>query len=479
MSSQNGKYKKLAKNTVVFMVGNFGSKLISFVIVPLYTYVLTTEEYGIIDLFTTTINLILPFMILGLNEAVLRFLAGKEMKKETVASDCFVVFLLNSLIVWALYPLYSGLPALGEHAFLFTVLLTVMAFNQVFLQYLRGNGQTVAFAMNGIIITAVTVLANLFFLLYLKMGIKGYLLAFIIAQLCSAVEIIFASKLWRDIRFKHINKKMLREMLSYCLPLIPGSLMWWVMNAGDKYMINYFIDASANGIYSVAHKFPTIINMFYAVFMQAWQLSAIEEKKSDSSSGFHSNVYRYILAVLAIVGSGIILVSKPLYLYVMESEFKIAWQSVPLLIIAQVFSCLTGFFGTVYVVEKKTKKALITTMCGAIANLAFNLVLIPKFGLIGAAAGTMLGYTVAASMRMLDTKKYINIDLKIKKVLPAVAVLLMQTGFLFADLGVWVYIIQVICMAVELIIFKAEVSLVFSFSCSFIKNKLFKSKRMG
>ena len=456
MAKESNKYNRLAKNTLIFMIGNFGSKLIAFIIVPFYTFVLTTEQYGTIDLFTTTINIIIPFVILGLNEAVLRFLVGKEIKKETVATDCFLVFLFGTAIVCLLYPLYSRIPSLSEYSVYFLVLLILMSFNQIFLQYLRGIGLNTAFAANGIIITLVTVTSNLVFLLWFKWGIAGYFYSMILAQGAGALQIILVSKFWRDIRFKYYDFSKLKKMLIYSFPLIPNALMWWIMNAGDKFMINYFIGTSANGIYSVAHKFPTIINLVYSVFMQAWQISAIEEEKSKDRSEFYNVIYKNILTVLVLVGSVIILISKPLYLTVMNEGFKIAWQCVPPLIIANMFSCLTGFFGTTYVVNLKSKKAFYTTLLGAVCNIVFNFFLIPRFGIIGAALGTMLGYLTACAIRAYDTKQFIKIDLKIRKLVPAIIILLVQYAVLFMEKAYIVYPVEFILLALEMIIFSRE-----------------------
>lgn len=457
----SNKYNRLAKNTLIFMIGNFGSKLISFIIVPFYTFVLTTAEYGTIDLLTTAINIIIPFVILGLNEAVLRFLVGKELNKETVATDCFFVFLIGSAVVFLFYPLYSRISVFEGYAVYFLVLLILMSFNQIFLQYLRGIGLNMAYAANGIIVTLVTVTSNLLFLLYFKWGINGYFYSLILAQLAGVIEIIVTSRVWKDIRFKYYDYGKLKKMLIYSFPLIPNALMWWIMSAGDKFMINYFLDTSANGIYSVAHKFPTIINLVYSVFMQAWQISAIEEEKSKDRSAFYDTIYKYILTVLVLVASVIIFISKPLYIAVMSENFKIAWQCVPLLIVANIFSCLTGFFGTTYVVNMKSKKAFYTTLLGAVSNIVFNFILIPKFGIIGAAMGTMLGYFVVCAVRAYDTKKYISINLKLKKATIALIILLFQCIALFFKQPVVVYSFEIVCFALEALLFGSEIKQIF------------------
>lgn len=453
----DNKYGKLAKNTVIFLIGNFGSKIISFIIVPFYTYVLTTAEYGTVDLFTTSINILIPFVILGLNEAVLRFLTAKEMDEGSVASNCAMVMLSTLLVLWLLYPMYKYSNVFQGHCFQFVLLLSIMAFNQVFLQYLRGTGRTVAFALNGLIITAVTVTANCLLLLVFKMGVDGYLYSLIAAQTAGAIEIIIASKLWSALSIKNIDFGKLKAMLVYCIPLIPNSLMWWVMSASDKYMITYFVGTSGNGIYSVAHKIPTVIQMFYSVFMQAWQISAIEEGQSKDRGTFYKNIYAYLSAFLIISGAAIIIIAKPLYVGIMNTDYKIAWKCVPLLIIANIFSCLSGFFGTTYVVNKESKKAFSTTLIGAIANLILNYIFISMCGIQGAAIGTCMSYIIVCVIRSRDTFKYVGLNMRISKEGIATLLMILQWALLLVIESPIVYFAIGVIFLIIVLLFKEEI----------------------
>ena len=66
-------------------------------------------------------------------------------------------------------------------------------------------------------------------------------------------------------------------MLTYCVPLIPTAVFWWIMGVSDRYLVKWFVESDANGIYAVAYKIPTILTILATVFMDAWQLSAIAE----------------------------------------------------------------------------------------------------------------------------------------------------------------------------------------------------------
>ena len=406
----NNRYNKLAKNTVIYAIGNFGSKILSFLIVPLYTYVLTTQEYGTVDLFTTTVGLILPFITLSIQEALMRFMLGKEVAGETAVSNSFLIFLLGSIASVLFLPIYFLVFKSWQNVGLFYAFLIVSSFTQIFSQYLRSSGNMVSFTVNGILVTVTTLISNLVLLLAVKMGLKGYLISFLIAQIVSAIYIIVKGQILRQIRYRYFDKAILRGMLRYSIPLIPNGLMWWAMAGGDKYIINHFLGNSANGIYSLAMKIPAIINMVYALFYQAWQMSAIEEQSADDKGDFYTNILKATNAMLSISVVAIMICVKPLYLWVMNDSFKVAWMYVPILSLAAVVSCYGSFFGVVYAVNKNTKMASVTTFVGAVVNIGFNLIFVQMLGLQGIAIGTLLGYVVVAVIRARDTYREIKID---------------------------------------------------------------------
>lgn len=410
--SLDSKYKKLAKNSAIFFIGNLGSKVITFLIVPFYTYFLTTEEYGTADLVTTTVNLLAPFAMVGMNEAVLRFTVSKEVDTKTIASNSMLVVLIGWAVCWLLSPLFRAFSVIGDNIVYFLLLLCLTSFNYVFMQLVRGIGKSKAFAVNGIIITFATAISNVLALAVFHLGVGGYLASMAVAQLVGAVHLTASCRLWTLLAPSSVDKDALKGMLKYCIPLIPNSLMWWIMSASDRYVILFFIGAGANGIYNVAQKIPSIVNIVYGVFMQAWQISAIEERDSEDNARFQSVVFRYIFVVLAVASSLIAASAYPVYTLLMSSAYEGSWQPVAMLSLANLFSCIAAFFGTTYVVTKESKKAFSTTAIGAVVNIALTLALVPLFGIMGAAGATAISYAVIALIRACDTRKFVKLDFR-------------------------------------------------------------------
>ena len=434
------KYKKLALNTVIFAVGNFGSKILSFLIVPLYTYVLTTEEYGMIDLFITSLGLMIPFSTMMVNEALIRFTLGKEMTPSEAASNCLVIFCFGAIGSILLTPIYKRIFKFDGYMWMFVALLVIQTFNRIYSEYFKAIDQNVKYTILGLVSTVCTLGFNLLFLLYFKLGIRGYLYATLLSAVVSSIYILIFSDFFKTVSLRNIDRKVLTKILKYSIPLVPNSLMWWIMSAGDKYIINYFLGDASNGIYSLALKIPQIINMVYALFIQAWQMSAIEVNLSENKGEFYQKVFSVTSFAMAFIATGIVMLVKPVYSNVMNKNFIVAWKYVPLLSAATVISCYSSFFGVVYTVGTKTKKAFLTTALGAAVNLICNFILVGPFGIQGIAVGTCLGYAVVLAVRVNDMKKEmgISVDLRLNFVVFILLLLQYYTLIMYGEMAVLV-----------------------------------------
>lgn len=451
----DAKYTKLVKNTAIFSIGEFANKILSFLIVPLFTYVLTTEEYGQIDLFMTSISLMIPIMTIQIQQAMLRFLLGKEIDQETVASNCWLVFLIGIVCSVALFPGYYFLFEDKTLAVLFTVMIATNCFSDIFSQFLRAIGKVLEYTAKSVLGTFINLSCTVLLVLVFRKGVHGYLYAALISQIFGIVYLLIVGKLYPLLNLRHVDWQALSNMIRYSIPMIPNTLMWWVMSAGDKYIINYFLGDGANGVFSLAQKVPSIVMLFYSFFYQAWQMASIEERNSEDVQSFSQQVYHTINALLMLLVSGIVLFVKPLYTIVMSDQFAIAWSYVPFLSLAVAFNCQASFFGVIYTTTKKTGKALKTTVIGAVVNVFLNFLLIQHFGLQGVAVATLLGYVAVVVMRAVDAKPVMKIRYDLKRLgLSTIVIIFQIVVTLHTDALIsW---IGIICVLLQLIFFRAE-----------------------
>lgn len=425
-------YKKLLNNSIIFAIGNLGSKIIGILMVPLYTYYFTTIDYGRLDLITTTVNLIVPICTLSIFEATFRFAMDKSENPKSILTNSLLVTLIGIFILFLLSPFFNFNESISK-SYLYVLLLISFQSIQVLLaQFVRAVNYIKLFAINGIIMAISLAGLNIISIVYLKMGLNGYLLSLVLSNLLAIIIFIIFGKLWRFIDITLIKKDIIYQLLLYSIPLIPNTFLWWLTNVSNRYFIVFFIGASANGLFAVANKIPTLLSMLNSIFTQAWQISAVEEfDKKDKN--FYSEMFN-ALAFLLFFGSSIILVVlKPVFSIIISNSFYDSWKYVPVLLLGVIYSSFSNFYGVNYLAAKKTLGVLKTTIYGGMANIVLNLILIPMLGLNGAGLATMVSFCIIWLFRIKDSKNIIIINIDLKKMLIMHFILFFQILVLYIN----------------------------------------------
>lgn len=450
-------YKKLGKNIFSLTLGSFGSKLLTFLFVPFYTAVLSTEEYGTADLITVTVSLLFPFFSLIICEAMLRFAQEKEIDLRQIFSIGLYIWLIGLIILLMLSPLLNFIPSLRSYSTLILIYYCIYSLNMNIGYYVRGIGEVTVYSISGIITTICTIIFNLIFLLLFKMGVVGYIASIIISSSLSTLYMILATQIYKNrIPIKSIDKNILKKMLSFSIPLIPNSASWWISNSSDKYILTFFEGASANGIYSVAYKIPTIIMIVTNIFTTAWRLSAVYKFGTDASKRFYSNVFDMYITLTVGMASCLMLLNKPLSYVLYLKEFYEAWKFVPVLILASVILSYSDFLGTIYTSAYKTTILFYSTLLGAISNLILNFWLIPRCGAIGAAVATLLSYVVTFVIRMINSREILKIQYKIKEDILCILIITVQLIVSSSNLKSE-YLVSFACLVLLIVIKKENI----------------------
>lgn len=421
--------KRLAANTVLFAVSNFGSKILTFLLVPFYTHLLNKAQYGTVDIIITTVSMLLPFVTLSMADAALRFAMDPEVDSRRAFSSAFFVVLVGNGVSLAIVPLITHILDLDKYWILVYAILFFNSLYSLCAQFSRGISKNVQFAVAGVLQTLVLIISNILMLVVFKMGVVGYLYSLALSYLLPFVFLFFASKLYNYFTVK-IDKKIVGQMAKYALPLIPNTIFWWAMNAMDKFVINYFHGTALNGLYAVSHKIPTILNTFNVIFFQAWQLSAIEEVNSTDRREYYGKVFYYLSLTMFWVMSAIMLILRPLFSVWTAPEFYTAWECTPILLFATLFMCFSSFWGSNFIALKKTGGVLKSAAIGAAVNLGFNFLLIPRFELYGAAFSTALGFLVTWLVRVWDSRRELSVRVDPRVFIPVALMLIAQVPLL-------------------------------------------------
>lgn len=429
-------YKYLLKNIGLLTLSSFATKLLSFFLVPLYTNILTTTEYGTYDLFNASIGVLLPILTLNIQEAVLRFAIDKKTSRNAIVTISFKYLLISNFIVLiglVINGIWGLSNVISDYGVLFFLMFFVQSLSGIIVTYIRGTDRIAELSVSSVIASIITITCNILFLVFFRWKLVGYFLANIIGPFIQCLYLIIRSDFYRHIKIKKYSSQE-KEMLKYSRPLIANSIAWWVNNVSDRYVVIFFCGLAENGVYSVAGKIPSILNIFQSIFNSAWTLSAVKDFDPEDKNGFFSNTYKVYNCMMTIICSLIIVFDKILAHFLYAKDFYIAWKYVPWLTIAILFGSLSGYIGGFFSAVKDSKIFATSTILGAVTNLILNFIFTPVYGALGAAVATAVCYFVVWLFRFYQSRKYIKIKVNlIRDILTYFILVLQSLSMLFLD----------------------------------------------
>ena len=415
MAQNQNASARLAKNTVIYMIGNLGSKILQVLILPLLTAVLLTEEYGYYDLIVTTINLITPIATLQLVEAMFRYLfGGSEEEKRVTISSVTAALVVGMTILAAVIALIQMFGIDLKYPFLIYLNYITNILFDYMQKIARCQQRNSLVAVSGVINTSVMLAVEAMALLVFKMRVDGMLLANCVSYFVAVLYLEYKLRIEEYLSIAAVNVKRVKELLKYSLPLVPNSVCWWVVSSCDRYVISFFLSISANGIYSIAGKFSQMLSMITSVFQMAWQESSIIESDKATRDEFYTKTFdsymRFLLSGYVVL-LPIIRLAMP---FLVAEEYRIGYLYNPLLLLGAVFSAFSQFYGSAYLAFKKTGGALSTTIIAAIINVTVGACLISKIGLYAPALGTTCAFLAQWLLRANQMKDYFRVKINTK-----------------------------------------------------------------
>lgn len=421
------KYKRLLKNISVLLAGNFVTRILSFFMVPFYTSILTTSDYGTADLISNIVFLVLPVFSLLMEEAVMRFALDKGNNKQEIFSIAFKLSTFGFLCAMCFSPIILLFKSIRPYYIYVVMYYIVTWLYNLLSNYAKGLDKVALITTAEIIHTFTYLGLNIYFLAVVKIGIHGYLLAISLSNLAAVLFFAISCNVIKAIfSVPKINRKIAKEMIKYSLPMIPNYILWWVNNASDRFLVTFFCGTSVNGVYSVAYKIPSLLNSITSIFASAWRISSVDNFGSKESVRFYNNVYSFYSGLLFISSSCLVFSSKIIAGLLFAKDFFVAWKITPILVLAYVYSALAQYLNSIFSASKQTKALLYSSLAGAVVNILLNVLLIPKFQGTGAAIATVAGYMVIWIVNMINTRKIMKINLYLGIILSSTALIVVQ-----------------------------------------------------
>ena len=451
--NRKNKYTTLVSNTFLISIGTFGSKLLTFFMVRFYTEVLTPSDYGTADLIMQGANLLFPVISMGIVEGVFRFALGNPKKRRNIFSAGVWVITGGSAVLAAVTGLTWSVDLFDDVLWLMAIYTIASCYHSLCAQFIRAQGKMALYAGQGILNTVLVIGLNILFLLVFKWGITGYVLSTAVADILCSGFLVFKEKLWQYLTVKP-GKGLLAHMLRYSVPLIPTTIFWWITSVSDRYMITAFLGSDANGIYAVAAKIPTLLTLMATIFLEAWQFSAIAESAGERKEHirFYSKIWKIFMSAMFLAGGVVIALSQWEIRVLSADEYYSAWQYIPLLSAAMIFSSFVTFAGSIYVVEKKSLLSFGTSMAGAAVNILLNLILIPtELGIQGAVIATFSSYFLVFLIRSKNARKLLPFRLYSQRLTVNCMIMAIQIIWLVGELPGW-QLVQLIAVGAFLAI---------------------------
>lgn len=440
--------KRLATGTIVYMVGNLMSKVLQMLILPIITVALETSEYGYYDLIVTTINLVTPVITFQMIEGMFRFMydGTDDDKKSTVST--VTAFLIGGGAALAII-IFTG--SLISDSLQYPVLIYLNYISSIAFTYMqklaRCQQKNQQFAVSGVLNTIVMLATQALTLLVFYMGVDGMLIANFISYIIAALYLMFFIDIKHWLGIRYINKNAFVKLIKYSAPLIPNSICWWLVSSSDRYIITFFLGTAANGIYSIAGKFSQMITFATSVFQLAWQESAIMEENSENRDKFYSDTFNTYMRLL--LGGYLVILPfiKIIMPVLVSEEYQMGYLYNPILLLGAILSAFSQFYGSAYLVFKKTSGALSTTVVAAIVNILIGIGLTPLIGLFAPALGTAVAFGIQWLMRMYQMKSYFKVNIDSKQLFLLLACVGIETvGYYFNSMGIQVFLLMIGCI---------------------------------
>ena len=404
--------RQLINNTIILAIGNLSTKCMTFLLVPLYTKYLSTNDYGLIDLLNTFILLLVPIVSGQVSNGLFRYLIdadSDEQKGKIFTNTILIAFGFSLLFLFISIPVgfYTAIPYYN----LLILGVIVNVFSEIELQYSRGEGNFIIYSISSVVIAVATLIGNMIMIIVLSWGGKSILYSAIMAYILGALLVAIATKNYRFFKIKFIDRNVIRELLKYSLPLVPNQLSWWITNASDRIIVVFFLGAAANGILAVAHKLPSIYVTLFSIYNVTWAESVCRSINDDDGTTYISNMFNAsvkLLLELLILSIGFIPIIFDWYIGI---DYRSSYPIILILCLAMFFNSIGSLYGGIYIAQKNSKQVAYSTILGALVNVVVHLMLVKAIGLYAAAISTLLSYIVIIIIRHNQCKAIVKISI--------------------------------------------------------------------
>jgi O-antigen/teichoic acid export membrane protein len=426
---------ELFKNTLIIAFGKLSTQFLTFLLLPLYTAYLATNEFGTVDLIMTYVTLLAPVVTISLEMAAFRFLIdarNNEDEKRRVISNTLQMVGTFALLFVLCFTILDRIVSIPYGWLVIGTVLAVI-FSNLFLQFARGFGDNVKFSIGGVIAGVTTIAANIVLIVQMGMGASGMLWALLLGNVACAIYLIYALKLYRYARLTDGDMGFKRKLVGYSAPLVPNGVAWWAINAVDRTIVAILLGVASNGIYAVAYKFPLIFSGLFSFFGMSWTEAASVHIDSKDRDNFFSQSINASIRLFGSLGLCIIAGIPLIFDLMVNSSYREAYLYIPVLMIGALFNSVVVLYSGIYIAKKMTTKVLNSSLFAAAISIGLTLGLTPFIGLYAPALAVLVAYLAMAVYRYYDIKKIVAIRYDVQSFALLIIAYSVVIGFYYLD----------------------------------------------
>ncbi len=421
--------KKLFSHSLIYGAGNATGKLVGFLLIPIYTRYLTTEDYGILSLCVMFGAFLFLLLNMGLSSAIFKnyFMATSEKAKSAVISTAGFLMVFVSLPVLILLILksawisemllekevYKNAVMLVAATTFFTLLLKLP------FSLMRAREESQKYAVLTVSKTMITIVLTILLVVGLKKGFWGILISQCITALllCAYLlpKILHKSALC-------FSKKEAKKLLGFGLPLVAAGIGSVFLTLSDRYILNIYAPLHQVGLYSLGYKFGEILWFLAWAFQLAWPQFLFAHEKSPDAKTLYSQTSTYYLGVMVFVCLSVSILAKEVITIMATPGFFYAYKVIPIISLSQLFYGLFFLSSVGIYLKSKTKYAPIAVGVAAFTNLILNLLWIPKYGMMGAALATLICYFIQFILVLFFSMRLYKIAYEYARILKIIIV---------------------------------------------------------
>ena len=427
-------FLKFAKTSGIYFFGTVLAKLVTMLLLRVYTEYIPAGDMGTYNLSINYITFLCSVLYLDIWSGILRYFYDyhtPEGQKKPI--NCgFAIFGISTaaytviLVVFGQFVTVRYLPLI----YLYGLMMNL----QNLLGYVaRAYGKNVLYASAGLLNSFVTAALNVVLIVGLHMDYSALYLAGCVGYLSNILLVGAGVKIWTLIRPSAFEKPLFVRMLRFSLPLCVNSAAYWFLTSYNSVAVSRMMGMEANGLYAVAIRFGSFISLFTSCFTMAWQevSYAKEAESKESLSQFYSSAVNAYLRFMG-MGAAILLPFIWLIFPLMIADgYSEARNMVPLYILATIASSVSGFLGNIFTAMKKNGLLFYTTVAGSVVNILGVHFLIPRFGVQGASAALFLGFLTIIVFRILLLWNEVSIRIDVRFLVLLAEVLAAACGVYF------------------------------------------------